>query len=60
MSGCRAEVCAFWTGHGCACEVLDLDSVLVEHERWCEGCSGPFEAAEETSLCPDCEAEDRP
>lgn len=22
---CRAELCTNWTGHGCACEVLDLD-----------------------------------
>lgn len=27
-----------------------------EHEQTCEACGDPFEAAEDTSLCPDCEA----
>lgn len=27
-----------------------------EYEQRCEGCDGPFEAPEETSLCPECAA----
>lgn len=27
--GCDQEMCPFWTGSGCACDVLEID----EHER---------------------------
>lgn len=84
MSGrCDAELCQYWTGHGCACDVLDIEpdrpdcmncgqpiqrgdlgmagvgpvhNGCPETEWTCERCGEPFEAAEENSHCPDCEA----
>ncbi len=26
MRGCDQELCAHWTGHGCACGLLDVDA----------------------------------
>lgn len=60
MNACGMEMCQNWTGDGCACALLDLDPAPAEgaeFEQQCEACSGYFEAAEETSLCPDCESE---
>ncbi len=25
MSACEAELCPFWTGQGCACDVMGFD-----------------------------------
>lgn len=25
MTGCNQELCAYWTGDGCICRVLDID-----------------------------------
>ena len=30
---CDAEMCPFWTGHGCACDVLDIDEEERDAER---------------------------
>jgi hypothetical protein len=37
---CRAELCPNWTGHGCICEVLDLDPCHVE--TWVEDLTGEW------------------
>jgi hypothetical protein len=31
VSGCEAEMCQYWTGQGCICEVLGLES--DEHQE---------------------------
>lgn len=25
MAGCEAELCSYWTGQGCVCEVMGID-----------------------------------
>lgn len=29
MSRCEAEMCRNWTGHGCICEVMDIERDVV-------------------------------
>lgn len=30
MSRCHAEMCLNWTGHGCICEVMEIEPELGE------------------------------
>lgn len=35
--GCLAETCAYWTGDGCACQLLDIeprDMGAADPEEW--------------------------
>jgi hypothetical protein len=32
VSRCEAELCRNWTGHGCICEVMELEPDVVEEE----------------------------
>ena len=34
MTACGAELCRYWTGQGCACDVMGLDPAV------CQGCGG--------------------
>jgi hypothetical protein len=45
MSPCHQERCAFWTGGGCVCEVLDvprgqrlIDPLGHHHRAYVDGC----------------------
>lgn len=46
------------TGYKCDHEqyLVVTEVTADEYEQQCEGCHQPFEAAEPTSLCPQCEA----
>jgi hypothetical protein len=48
VSRCDAEMCQHWTGHGCACEVFDIE----RPPRVCVECDGEIGEFEFWSLTP--------
>ena len=38
MSGCDAELCEYWAGHGCVCDALGIDP---DERDACEDCGCP-------------------
>lgn len=49
MTACEAELCPYWTGQGCACEVFGID----EGERRAAEWGQPIDP--EPIPCPRCE-----